>query len=165
MAALRVRSRHVTAMALVLGSAALSGAAMQTATPQRDSLKFDTAKPALILFSIQANKAADFEKFWTEMQAALNGSDLAEVKTFAATFGRFAKVDAASATPGAPVQYLVQLPSPSITQSYNPGDIVGNFLFRYRRAISRAQADGLSSKFRDLVAEGLVDITAFQTTR
>ena len=164
MAVLRVRSRSVTA-ALVLGSTVLSGAAMQTPTPQRDALKFDSVKPAVLLFSVQANKATDFETFWADMQAALNGSDLAEVRAFAATFGRLAKVDPASAMPGAPVQYLVQLTSPSITQSYNPGDIVGHVLFRQRRAISRAQADGMSSRFRDLFVAGLVDITAFQSTR
>jgi len=165
MSALRLRSRRVTAAALVLGSAVLCGAAMQTPTPQRDALKFDSAKPAVLLFSVKADKATAFETFWADMQAALSRSDLPEVKAFGATFGRFAKVDPAPATPGAPVQYLVQLPAPSITQSYNPGDIVSNFLFRHRRAISRAQADAMMSKFRDRIAEGLVDVTAFQRTR
>jgi len=151
-------------LALVLASGLLSGAAAQTATPQRDALKFDSAKPAVLLFSVKADKTAGFETFWADMQAAMSSSDLEEVKAFGATFGRLAKVDSASATPGA-VQYLVQLPSPSITQSYNPGDIVSNFLFRHRRAISRAQADAMMSKFRDLIAEGLVDVTAFQSTR
>lgn len=161
MAALRLRSRRLTAAALALGSAVLSGAAMQTPTPQRDALQFETAKPALILFSIQPNKAADFETFWTEMQTALNRSEVPEVKAFAATFGRFTKLDAISASPGAPVQYLVQLPSPSTTQSYNPGRVLSEFLFRQQR-ISRAQADGMMAKLQDIK---FVDIAAFQSTR
>ena len=164
MAALRWRFRRVTATALVLGSAVLTGAAMQTPTSQRDSLKFDSDKPALIIFSVNEGKAAAFEQFWTEMQTALNKSEVAEVKAFAATFGRLTKLDAVSASPGAPVQYLVQLPSPSTTQSYNPGRILSEFLFRQQR-ISRAQADGMFSKLTELLKARALDVEAFQSTR
>jgi hypothetical protein len=137
------------------------GAAMQTPTPQRDPLQFESGKPALLLWSVKPDRTTDFEAFWAELHAALNSSQLPEIKAFAVTFGRLAKVDVAPASSAAPVQYLVQLPSPSTTQSYHPAKIVFELLFR-RNAISRAQADTMFSKLKDL---GVLELGAFQSTR
>jgi hypothetical protein len=166
MAAIRSHARRVTAAALALMASVVCGAA-QTPAQQKDLLRFESNAPAVILWSVKAAKAADFEALWADIQALMKKSERPDVKEFAATFGPLGKV-ASTAPPGAPVQYLLQLPAPSTTQSYNPGRIIYEFLYRQvggRPAISRAEADSAFSKIGSNLTNMFDDIAVFQKIR
>lgn len=167
MTAIRSRARRMTAAALALMASVVCGAAAQTKPPQRDNLKFESNEPAVILWSVKAGKAADFESLWADIQALMKKSERPDVKEFAATFGPLGKV-ASTAAPGAPVQYLLQLPSPSTTQSYNPGRIVYEFLYKQvggQPAITRAEADSAFKKIGSNLTDMFDKIDVFQKLR
>jgi hypothetical protein len=88
----------------------------QAAAPQADPLKFDIDSPVLLLYTVKADKAEDFESVWAAIRAGLSKSDKPEMKSFGESL-RFYKIDSAA---GAPVIYVFQLDPPSKTISYNP---------------------------------------------
>jgi len=106
--------------------------------------------PHLIIWGVKPAKAADFEALWKGLQAQFAKSERPEVKEFAATITNMYKLTATSAAPDAPVIYVFQVEKPSATQSYNPGRIIYEFLYKLvdgkETGIPRAEADELFKK-------------------
>lgn len=145
---------------LAVGLSMSSGGALlaqQAAAPQQaapaapqDNLKLP-ASPHLIIWGVKPAKAADFEALWAGLQAQFAKSDKAEVKEFGATITSMYKLNAPSTAPGAPVIFVFMVEKPSQTQSYNPGRIIYEFLYKLtpdgkEMGIPRAEADELFKK-------------------
>lgn len=119
------------------------------AATQQDNLLLPNS-PHLIIWGVKPSKAADFEALWKGLQAQFAKSERPEVKEFAATITNMYKLTAASTSPDAPVIFVFQVEKPSPTQSYNPGRIIYEFLYKLvdgkETGIPRAEADELFKK-------------------
>ena len=144
-------------LSVVSGSAVLAqAAAQQAAAPatQADPLLLTQKVPTMLVWAIKPDRAGDFESAWAMIREQFAKSDRAEVKEFAATFGTFSKVDyGPNPPPGAPALYVFNLPSPSTTQSYHPGRIIYDFLYKIVEnkevGIPRTDADKIFAPIKD----------------
>jgi hypothetical protein len=121
--------------------------------PPQDLLKFSTTSPVLIVGQIKPDRVADFESAWAMIRAEFAKTDRPEVKEFAATLGKFYKVNFAAppaGSPPPPTVYIFQIDSPSTTQSYLPGKIIYELLYFIKEGkeggIPRATADEIFKK-------------------
>jgi len=140
----------------VLAHSVQEPAAQTPAAPaaQADGLKLTQNVPHLIIWGVKASKSADFEATWKMIQDQFAKSERPEVKEFAATFGKSYKVDLGPAPPEAPSVYVFEINTPSMTQSYNPGKIIYEFLWTVKdgkeTGIPRADADAIFAKLGNM---------------
>ncbi len=122
--------------------------------PQADGLKFTQSVPHLIIWGIKPGKAADFEATWAMIRAQFEKSERPEVKEFAATFGKAYRVDVGPSGPTDPSIYVFEILTPSMTQSYNPGRIIYEFLWKVENGkeigIPRVDADAIFAKLGNM---------------
>ena len=135
------RAWSVRAIGLAVGLSVFSGGtlvARQDPPPQQpapkppeqaDSLKLANS-PHLIIWAVKPAKTADFEALWAALDAQFAKSERADVKEFAATITNKYKLNAPGTPADQPVVYVFQVDKPSQTQSYNPGKIIYEFLWR-----------------------------------
>ena len=127
--------------------------AAQAPAQPADPLKFNIDSPVLIVFTVKAEKAADFEAAWAGIRAGFAKTTKPDLKAFGDTLKVY-KVDftaiAMPAPPaGSPVVYVQQIDSPSKTFSYNPVKIIYEMLNNNGQeggAITRPEADDLYGK-------------------
>jgi hypothetical protein len=134
---------------LLLGVATLLCAA--SSLRAQPALGQDAADPfkingdfGLLVFSIKADKAADFESAWTTIKDKLTKSDKADYKELGESVKIF-KVTTAPAA-GAPIVYIFHLNPPS-KMSYEPVKILYD-----SKIFERAEADALYKKISDAFA-------------
>jgi hypothetical protein len=160
----RVVSRvwSMTAIGLAMGLTIASGGtllARQEAKPaeQADPLKL-ASSPHLIIWGVKPGKTADFEALWAALDAQFAKSERADVKEFAATITNRYKLNAPGLPADQPVIYVFQIEKPSPTQSYNPGKIIYDFLWKQDPkdnkevpgSIPRTEADELFKKIGNM---------------
>jgi hypothetical protein len=115
------------AMAIVIASPRIASA--QDAPPA-DPLKFSTASPVIIGWTMKADKAADFEAFWVKVKEWIARTDDAGLKAFAETLNKIYKVDSppVEVAGSQAVIYVMHLDPASTTHSYNPQTILYTYL-------------------------------------
>ena len=146
--------------ALLCAASGLQAQAAQTpaAPPQAaDMLKFATDSPVQILFSIKADKTADFETAWNGIRTAFAKApaDKADLKAFGDSLAKMYRVDLSTvggAPAGTPAIYILLLEMPSKTISYNPGKIIYETLYNNGNPggiLTRPEADELYKKLSE----------------
>jgi hypothetical protein len=120
---------------------AAAPAAAQAAPAAADPFKFSNDF-TLLVNSIKAAKAADFESAWAAIKDKLSKSDKPGLKEMAEGLKIYKLGTAPQA--GADVIYIFHLEPPSKTQSYDPTQI----LF-FSGAFERAEADAIYAKIKD----------------
>jgi len=122
---------------------------------EADPLKFAASKPTIVGWVVKADKTAEFEDGWKGIRELLAKSDKDDLKAFGRTLDLF-KIDQppfdfpANGQTNKAVIYLFKLDSPSTTYSYNPRQI----LYEYLKAglegstVTRADADGIYAKLQ-----------------
>jgi len=165
----------VGAIGLAVGLSVMSGGSLlarqepaaKPAEQAADPLKLANS-PHLIIWGVKPAKTADFEAVWAGILAQIAKSDRPEVKEFGATITNMYKLSAPSTTPDAPVIYVFQIEKPSQTQSYNPGRIIYEFLYKLEKekeiGIPRAEADELFKKIGNM-QEMFASINAWPLTK
>ena len=159
------RAWSVRAIGLAVGLSVFSGGtllARQDPPPQQpaakppepaDPLKLANS-PHLIIWGVKPAKAADFEAVWAGIMEKIAKSDRAEVKEFGTTITNMYKLNAPGQPADQPVMYVFQIEKPSQTQSYNPGRIIYEFLWKVEKdkeiGIPRAEADELFKKIGNM---------------
>ena len=158
------RAWSVRAIGLAVGLSVFSGGtlfARQDPPPQQpaakppqqaDPLKLANS-PHLIIWAVKPGKTADFEALWAGLEAQFAKSERPEVKEFGSTITNRYKLTAPVAA-DQPVMYIFQIEKPSQTQSYNPGLIIYEFLWKQDPkdgkevpgSIPRTEADELFKK-------------------
>jgi hypothetical protein len=126
--------------------------AQQPAAAPQDNLLLPNV-PHLIIWAVKPAKTSDFEALWAGIDAQLAKSERAEVKEFAGTFTHKYKLNVPPSA-DQPVIYVFQIDKPSQTQSYNPGKIIYEFLWKQDPkdgkempgSIPRTEADELFKK-------------------
>jgi hypothetical protein len=121
--------------------AAQPAAAAQTAP---DPFKF-SADNLIMVWTVKAEKAADFESAWTAIKDKLSKSEKAELKELGTSIN-IMKVDVPPAA-NAPAIYLFHLSPPSKTQSYEPTKI----LYYSGAFPERPEADAIYNKLKDAI--------------
>ena len=142
--------------------------AQQPAAAQQDNLKLANS-PHLIIWGVKPTKAADFEALWAGLQAQFAKSERPEVKEFGASITSMYKLSAAP-QPGQPVIFVFQVEKPSQTQSYNPGRIIYEFLYKLDKdnkelGIPRAEADELFKKIGSNLTDMFDSINTWPLTK
>ncbi len=110
----------VMVAALLCGASGLRAVRAQ-APPAPDSLML-SGDSAILIWTVKAAGAADFESAWGTIKSTLSASEKPDMKELGASLNIF-KV----ATPGAaggPVVYVFTLSPPSKTLSYDPAKIL-----------------------------------------
>ena len=143
----------VAAKRAFLGAIALLAlAAPRVAMAQEpDPLKFTTNAPRIVGWVIKAEKTTEFEEAWAGIRALLAKSDNAELKAFGSTLENLYKIDQpAFEYPQAgsgqkAVIYIFRIDAPSTTYSYNPRQILYEYLKAGQEGspVTRAEADTL----------------------
>jgi hypothetical protein len=161
----RLRAMSLAGAALLTMAVAHPAVAQETpAAPppqQEDILKFSSgSSPALILFQITAEKAADFESAWTMLKEAFAKVTDADAKAFGDTLAKLYKLDQPPIeTPGGKaVIYVLQLDSPSTTHSYNPVKIIYETLWKNGAEgapLKREEADAIYKKIEGKVFQNI----------
>jgi hypothetical protein len=168
----------VTAVGLAMGLSLASGGtllarqdppAQQAAAPApQDNLKLPNS-PHLIIWGVKPSKAADFEALWLGLQAQFEKSDKPEVKEFGATITNMYKLNAPGQPADRPVIFVFQVEKPSQTQSYNPGMIIYQFLYKQvdgkEVGIPRAEADELFKKIGTQLTDMFDSINTWPLTK
>ena len=149
----KLRAASLALLAFVVMAAARPASAQDkpAAPPPEDLLKFSTSVPTLILIQVHADKAADFESSWAAIKAGFAKVQDAEQKAFGETLTKLFKLDQPPMdTPaGKAIVYVLQVDAPSTTQSYNPGKIIYDVLWKNGAdgaPMSRQEADDLFKK-------------------
>src|SRR5262249_46650142 len=109
-----------------------------------DPFKF-SADNLIMVWTVKADKAADFEGAWTAIKDKLMKSEKPELKELGSSIN-ILKVDAPPAA-GAPAIYLFHLNPPSKTQSYEPTKI----LYYSGAFPDRPEADAIYAKLKDAI--------------
>ena len=128
--------------ALLCASSAVNAHGQGAAAAKPDPLKF-TTDDVIILYTIKADKSADFEAVWATLKDKLAKSEKADLKELGASIS-ILKVNSVPdpAAPTAPAVYLFHLNPPSKTLSYDPVQIIySSGLFPVR-----ADADAIYTK-------------------
>jgi hypothetical protein len=126
---------------VVMVAALLCGASGLRAQDAPDSLKL-SGDAAVLIWTVKAAGAADFESAWGAIKAKLVASEKPDMKELGTSLNMF-KVTAAGAA-GGPVVYVFTLNPPSKALSYDPAKIL------YAPDMwPRAEADALFKKIGD----------------
>lgn len=156
----RVVSRvsTVVAIGLAVGLSLASGATLMARqdpaakpAPPKDDLLLAKGGPHLIVWATKPGKGPDFEAAWAMIREQFAKSERPEVKEFAATIANYYKVDTGA---DGPAIYVFEIKDASKTQSYNPGRIIYEFLYKLENGkelgIPRADADAIFAKIGNL---------------
>lgn len=124
---------------------------------QADPLKFSVSQPKVIGWVVRADKAADFEDAWKSIRELVAKSDKEDLKAFGHGLTEFYKTDAppfdfqVNGQNVKVVVYIFRLDNPSTTYSYNPRQIIYEYLKAGQdgAVVNRADADAIYKKLGD----------------
>lgn len=133
-----------TLVTLALGASLCVGSTAWAQAAQEDPFKF-SSDAAVMVYTIKAEKTADFEAMWTAIRAKLAASDKPELKSLGDSL-RIYKV-AAGASPEGQTYFFIADPA-SKTTSY----ALSPFLLFTSGLFTRAEADALFAKVSDAIA-------------
>jgi len=113
---LSVVSRRAMVVAVLLAMLVGFAGSARAQDAQEDPLKFNRTAPVMIVYTILPDRAMDFERAWRTIKDTLAKATNPAVQQFATTF-TLLKVETPA---GGPAIYIFNIPSPSMTYSYNP---------------------------------------------
>lgn len=129
------RAAMVMCVAVLVGFAG-SARAQDAAAPQEDPLKFSRSEPVMIIYQILPDRAMDFERAWRTIKDTLVKSPNMAIQQFASTFN----VLRVETPAGSPAIYVFDIPSPSMTYSYNPVTILYTTLQETEKVLTYDEA-------------------------